>query len=154
MLIKKLKKEELDYQAYALTYQRATDNVSKSIMIVNIPIIAAFIYLMAFKRRPFYFDSLIFALHYFTLYMFSWVVLGWANDLLIVLGLDDTIIDTIRFHLFVTFIPLIYGIFSIKKFMDIRWHWAVLAGLGTLAAVIFANLFYRMIIFFVTLWVT
>lgn len=44
VLLKKLKKEELDYKTYTTTYQKATDNVSKSVMMVNIPIIAAFIY--------------------------------------------------------------------------------------------------------------
>lgn len=111
-------------------------------------------YLLTFKRRPFYFDSLIFAFHYFTLYMFSWVMLGWTNDLLIVLGLENTIIDAIRFHLFVTLVPLIYGIFSIKSFMDIRWYWAIPAGIFTVASVLLANVVYRLIIFVVTLWVT
>lgn len=154
LLLKKLQKENLEYQAYATIYQNATDNVSKSIMIVNIPIIAAFIYLMTFKRRPFYFDSLIFSFHYFTLYLFSWVMLGWAGDLLYVLGLNDTIIDTLRFSLFVSVIPLIYGILSIKKFMDIRWYWAIPAGIGTVVSVLLANAIYRLIIFILTLWVT
>ncbi|MDW3192330.1 MAG: DUF3667 domain-containing protein [Cytophagales bacterium] len=153
-LIKKLRKESLDYETYAPIYQNATDNVSKSIMIINIPIIAAFLYLMAFKRRPFYFDSLIFSFHYFTLYLFSWVMLGWADDLLFFLGLSDTIVDSIRFNLFVSIVPLIYGILSIKKFMDIRWYWAIPAGVVTVVSVLLANAVYRMIIFYLTLWTT
>lgn len=151
----KLQKEGLGEQAYGILYQSTSDNTSKSIMIINIPIIAVFVYMMAFKRRKFYFDSLIFGFHFFTLFMLSWVMLDWVDILIRFLsGQDDSIASDISFKLFAFFIPLLYAILSIKKMMNIRWYWAIPTGVGVMIAVTLANLFYRFIIFMVTLWIT
>ncbi len=151
----KLQKEDLDLNTYAITYQNASDNLSKSIMIINVPMIAAFVYLMAFRRRPFYFDSLIFAFHFFTLFMLSWVMLDWVDILINTLvGNDKSVASAISFNLFVSFLPLLYAIIGIKKFMNIRWYWAIPAGIGVIAAVLLANFCYRFIIFIFTFWTT
>lgn len=151
----RLQKEGLDEQAYGIIYQNMSDKISKSIMIINIPIIALFVYLMAFKKLRFYFDSLIFAFHFFTLFMLSWVMLDWVNTLLYFLTGDEySIVSDISFKLFAFFIPLLYAILSVKKFMGIRWYWAIAAGLGIMIAVALTNAFYRFIIFIVTLGFT
>lgn len=151
----KLQTEGLDVRAYAITYQNMSDTISKSIMIINIPMIAGFVYLMAFKKRRFYFDSLIFAFHFFTLYMLSWVMLSWVGTLIDFLSVgEDSIVSGISFYLFTFFIPLLYAILGIKKFMDIRWYWAIAAGMGVMIAAQLANMCYRFIIFIVTFWVT
>lgn len=151
----KLQKEGLNEQSYGIIYQNASDNISKSIMIINIPLIAVFVYLMAFKQRQYYFDSLIFVFHFFSLFMVSWIMLDWVDTLIDFLsGHDRSIISLISFNLFAFVIPLLYAILGIKKFMDIRWYWAISAGLGVMIAVTLANFFYRFIIFILTFWVT
>ncbi len=151
----KLQKEGLDELGYGIIYQNASDNISKSIMIINIPMIAFFVYLMAFKKRRFYFDSLIFAFHFFSLFMASWIMLDWLDTLFHFLyGHNNSTASEISFYLFISIIPLLYAILSIKKFMDIRWYWSILAGMGVILAVGLANLFYRFIIFIVTFWAT
>ena len=151
----KLQTEGLDEKEYRITYQNTSDNVSKSIMIINIPMIAVFVYLMAFKKRRFYFDSLLYSFHFFSLYITSWVMLDWADELISLLaGHDDSVISFATLPLFVFVIPLLYAIFSIKKFMSIRWYWAVPAGLGVIVGVSLANLFYRFIIFIIVFWTT
>ncbi len=151
----KLKKEELDWRSYSIAYQNGSDNISKSIIIINIPLIAILVYLMAFKQRRFYFDSLIFAFHFFSLFLFSWVMLDWVGSLIDLLsGDEDSIGSAIVFMLFTFFIPLLYAILSIKKFMDIHWYWAIPTGLGVVIAVGLSNLVYRFIIFIITFWVT
>jgi len=151
----KLQMEGLNQQAYGIIYQSMSDNISKSIMIVNVPIIAIFVYLMSFKKRQFYFDSLIFSFHFFSLFMFSWVMSYWVNALIgLFPDLDNSIVSEISFNLFAFVIPLIYAILSMRKFMDIKWYWAIPAGIGVMAAVTLTNLFYRFIIFVVTVWAT
>lgn len=151
----KLEKEELDFRSYGITYQNMSDSISKSIMIVNIPITAVFVYLISFKRRRFYFDSLIFAFHFFSIFMVSWIMLGWVGTLDdFVFGNEETIVSRVIFALFTFVIPLLYAIFGIKKFMNIRWYWSIPAGLGVMIAVALTNLFYRFIIFIVTFWAT
>jgi len=145
----------VDHATYGATYQNMSDKISKSIMIVNIPIIALFIYLISFKQRRFYFDSLIFAFHYFSLFMISLIMLDWIGNLIDLLFDDEhSIFSNLRFYLFTLIVPLIYAILSFKKFMNIRWYWAIPAGIGAMAAVLLANFFYRLIIFVLTLWAT
>lgn len=151
----KLEKDGLNMQSYGVIYQNMSDNVSKSIMIINVPIIAAFVYLMAFKRRRYYFDSLIFCFHFFSLFMASWIILDWFDTLIDILaGHNNSMVSLISFNLFAFLIPLLYAILSIKKFMNIRWYWAIPAGMGVMVAVTLANFLYRFIIFLVTLWAT
>ncbi|MEM7162235.1 MAG: DUF3667 domain-containing protein [Bacteroidota bacterium] len=144
----KIKEEKLDVEAYSLAYQTSSDNLSKSVMILNIPIIACFIYLITFRKRKFYFDALIFTFHYFSLFLLSWIFMGWIS-----FALDFTeesfgdILMDISFSLFTFLIPFIYAILSIKKFINVNWLLAILGGIGVFMAVIFTNLIYRFIIF-------
>lgn len=151
----KLQNIGLDEQAYGVIYQNTSDNISKSIMIINVPIIAIFVYLMAFRRRRFYFDSLIFSFHFFSLFICSWIMLDWVGSLIdFFASQDDSIVSKISFYLFAFLIPLFYAILGIKKFMNIHWYWSFFAGIGVIIAVNLANLIYRIIIFIVTFLVT
>jgi hypothetical protein len=145
----------MDELTYGIIYQNASDNVSKAIMVVNIPMIAAFVFLMSFVRRRFYFDSLIFVFHFFSLYIFSWIMLDWVDSLIdFLFGEEESLVAAIVFTLFTFLIPLFYAILGMKKFLDIKWYWAIPAGIAVMVAVGLANMIYRFIIFVVTYWVT
>lgn len=151
----KLQNEGLDWQAYSIIYQKMSDNIAKSIMIINVPLIALFMYPMVFKSRRYYFDSIIFAFHYFSVFMASLVMLSWANTGFEFLSVpDDLIIYDLSFILFTLGIPILYAMLSIKKFLGIRWYWAIPAGLGVVIALALASLCYRFIIFIITFWFT
>jgi len=151
----KLQNEALDGRAYAMTYQAMSDNISKTIMIINVPMIAAFLYLLCFKKRRFYYDRLIFTLHFFSVFLASWIMLAWIDPILTFLaGHDNSFVSEIFFYLFVFFIPLLFAILSIKRFLGLRWYWAFPAGLLVILAVNLSNLLYRFIIFILTFWVT
>lgn len=155
LVISKIQNEGLNEQAYIAAYQNTSDNISKSIMILNVPLIALFVYLMSFKRRRFYFDSLIFAFHFFTLFLISWISLDWADVLIDFLHDQQfEIVSSITFHTFTFGIPFVYAILSINKFMNVRWYWSILIGFGIMLGVLFTNFFYRLIIFFLTFWTT
>ncbi|PIB23696.1 hypothetical protein BFP77_15380 [Maribacter sp. 4U21] len=154
-VVSKLKTEGLEGTSYAVNYQNSSDTISKSIMIINIPMIALFVYLLALKKRRFYYDSLIFAFHFFSLFMASWIMLPWVSKLLfLITGDEDSLLSNGAFHLFAFVIPGLYAIFSIQRFMKIRWYWAIPVGILVLLSVNLANLFYRFIIFLFTFWST
>ncbi len=151
----KLKEEGTDWQSYSITYQNMSDKISKSILIINVPMIAILVYLMAFKKRRYYFDSLIFAFHFFSLFLFSWIMLDWVGSLIHFLySYDNSMLYTITSSLFVMVFPLLYAILYIKKFMAIRWYWAIPAGVGVMISVLLSNMFYRFIILLLTLLAT
>lgn len=148
----KLQNEGLDFRSYSVTYQNMSDTISKSVMIINVPIIAFFVYLMALKKRRFYFDSLIFVFHFFSLFLVSWILLDWADALInFVAGHTESTIAAISFVLFAFALPLLYAILGVKKFLDIKWYWAILTGVGVMVAVTLANLCYRLIIFILSI---
>lgn len=145
----------LDEHTYGLTYQKASDNISKSIMVINVPMIAFFVFLISFKHRRFYFDSLIFSFHFFSLFMLSWIMLDWVDTLInLLLGHERSIVSKISFALFTFGIPLLYAILGMKRFLKIQWYWAIPAGIGVIISVTLANMFYRFIIFMITFWIT
>lgn len=149
----RLQEKGVTVQTFSATYQNASDNISKSIMIINIPMIALFIYLIVFKQRKFYFDSLIFAFHFFSFFMFSWISVYWIGELIeLMLGTDDSIFSALVFIAFTFLVPLLYAVLAIKKFMSISWYWAIPAGLGVTISVFLVNLCYRLIVFLVTFW--
>lgn len=151
----KLQNEGLDFRNYSVTYQNMSDTISKSILIINIPMIALGVYFMAFKKRRFYYDSLIFTFHFFSLFLASWILLDWANTLIdSIAGNDDSIVGAVSFVLFAFALPLLYAILGMKKFLNIKWYWAILTGVGVMVAVTLANLCYRLIIFVLTMWLT
>jgi len=78
----KLQAQGLTFHDYGIAYQNMSDNIAKSIMIINIPMIAAIIYLISFKRRRYYYDSLIFAFHFFSFFMASWILSDWIDTLI------------------------------------------------------------------------
>jgi len=137
----KMRNEGLEGAAYGITYQNMSDSISKSIMILNVPIIAVVVNLITFKRRRFYFDNLIFAFHFFTFFLLSWVMIDLAETLItFFVGHDRSIISAISFNLFAFILPLFYAILSIKKFMDVRWYWSIPAGLGGLKSTLSPNI--------------
>lgn len=151
----KIQDEKLNADDYAIIYQKTSDSISKSVMILNVPMIAFFVYLMAFKKRSFYFDSLIFAFHYFSVFMVSWVMLDWSDNLITFITKDEnSLLSSISFNLFTLIIPLLYAILGIKRFMNFRWYWSIPAGLGIMIGVFLANFTYRFIIFSLTFWNT
>jgi len=151
----KIESEGLDFESYYPIYQSASDNASKSIMILNVPIVAFFIYLMSLKKRKFYFDSLIFAFHYFSIYLFSWLQFGWVELVASITTIDyDSTFTIFIFRLLTLGIPIFFSVLSIKKFLDTNWYWAILSGIGAFLAVALANLIYRPIILLVVIWLS
>ncbi|MFK8057995.1 MAG: DUF3667 domain-containing protein [Saprospiraceae bacterium] len=145
----------LESAAYNTAYQNTSDNISKVIMILNIPMIALAVYVLALKKRRYYYDSLIYAFHFFSVYITSWILLDGVDRLItFIAGYEESQVANISFYLFAFGFPLLYAVLSIKKFMDIRWYWAIPAGLVAMVSVTLANMIYRLIILVLTLWVT
>ncbi|MCZ4408357.1 DUF3667 domain-containing protein [Cryomorphaceae bacterium 1068] len=154
--IAKIQNEGLDGNTYAVSYQKMSDTISKSILIINVPLVAFFVYLVAFKKRRFYYDSLIFTFHFFSLFLFSLVLLDWVYDLFDLFPEDVStfLYSVLPSTFFILVIPLIYATLSIKRFMAIRWYWSIPAGFGVMLSILLVNLFYRFIIYGLTLWAT
>lgn len=147
----KLEEEGLSFETYAVTYQNASDNLSKSIMILNVPLIALFVYLIGLKKRKFFFDGLIYSFHLFSVFLLWWIF-GYFIGFLIPSEFD--VLEGIAFISFTLIIPVMYAILSVKKYLDVNWFKAILGGLGAFIGIALTQLAYRGTIFIFTFWST
>ncbi len=155
MVNEKLLNKDLSMGSYAITYQNASDDISKSIMILNVPLIALGIFLYGYKKRKYYFDSLIFSFHFFSIFLISWITGKWVDTFLEYFEwYSDSYVEAFSFMTFTFGIPLFYAITSFRRYLQIKWAWSILAGFGSILGVILAQLVYRAIIFFITFLAT
>lgn len=152
MVKARLLEREISYEEYALSYNKATDNISKTAIILNIPMIALFVYLVSFRRNKFYFDSLIFSFHFFTMLLLFIVAVDSADRLLEhLLGVS---MSSFLFAVVVLGVPLLYLISSFKKLLNTNWILSALTSLVVLIGVMVSHFLYRAIIFFLTFYST
>ncbi|MEP3389376.1 MAG: DUF3667 domain-containing protein [Reichenbachiella sp.] len=158
MVEEKLTKVEMDFETYAPIYRQASDNVSKTIMILNVPMIAFFVYLLAIRKRKYYFDSLIFSMHFFTIFLLCIVVGVFTAKgyYLIVNQYFGSSIGPWVFWMptFMAGLPLLYAIISFKRFAQVKWYHAIWSGLFIMFAGIVTQFIYRSFVFFTTFWLT
>ncbi|MEP2023616.1 MAG: DUF3667 domain-containing protein [Reichenbachiella sp.] len=158
MVEDKLVQEELDLEAYAPIYKQTSDNVSKTIMILNVPMIAFFVYLIAIRKRKYYYDSLIFSVHFFAVFLLC-IIAGislapayrWVINGLLEIHMSPW---TIWMPFFMLVLPTIYAIVSIKKFAQMKWYHTIWSGLLIFISGFVAQFIYRSIVFFVSFWMT
>lgn len=158
MVEQKLAEEEKSLEDYAIIYKQMSDNVSKTIMILNVPIIAFFVYLLAIRKRKYYYDSLIFSIHFFAAFLLC-IVVGVSTVPLHNLVINDTLgLDispwTVWMPFFMLLLPTVYVIISFKQFTQTKWYHAVWSGLLIFISGFVAQFIYRSIVFFTTFWLT
>ncbi len=153
MVNKKIEKESMTFEDYSAKYDRASVNISKSVMILNVPIIAVFLLFMSWSRSKYYYDALIFSLHSFSLFLISLVVGALLFRLIYtVVGWEAIEAWSIMIYVFV--IPVLYFVISARNYLRYKWIWSILCGLGVLVAIALTQFVYRPTIFLLTLYTT
>lgn len=152
----RLQKREVAFNDYARKYNRASDNISKTVIILNVPMIALFVYLISFKKRKFYFDSLIFSFHYFTMLLLFILAVTSATDLMeqLIGETVTTSISGVIAPVVIVGLPFLYLVISLKKMIATNWLLSVGSALFVLLGVVVSHIFYRGIIFFLTFYLT
>lgn len=72
----RLNKDKIDYKSYAEKYNEATPKLSKVFILLNIPIIALWLFPLVRKKRKYFYDSLILAFHFFSLFLLFSILLN------------------------------------------------------------------------------
>ncbi|MFK7953740.1 MAG: DUF3667 domain-containing protein [Ekhidna sp.] len=144
----KIEHEGIEYNSYRLKYNKNSDDISKIIMILNVPFIAFFVYLFSFWKRQFYFDSFIFSVHFFSFFLSS-VIIGDLIDTY--LGFLPILnIEKAWFIIFLLGFPLIYLIVQYKRFTDNKWWLSILVSPFIFLGLAISQGIYRFIIFLFT----
>ncbi|MEM7551377.1 MAG: DUF3667 domain-containing protein [Bacteroidota bacterium] len=152
----RLNNREVDFKTYSLKYNSTSDNISKSVMILNVPMIAFFVFIICLKTRKFYYDALIFSFHFFSFFLLS-VLLGsfliWLLSQILSLFSYHS---SFRFflHVFVLILPITYAGISFKNYAKLNWIKSLLGGLFIYLGLGLSQGAYRAIIFFLTYYTT
>lgn len=155
MVNKRIEERGVSIESYSRSYQSTSDDLSRTIMILNTPLMAIIFYLVTFWRKKFFYDSLIFCIHFFTFFLFSISSGHILVNLIPYLGTftfpNGAGVDLL---IFIILLPTIYGILSTKNYLSTNWFLSTIIGLMVIASILFSQLIYRAIVFFLTFAIT
>lgn len=147
MVENRLEKREISYEDYARKFDVETVGYSKSLMILNVPVLAFFLMIIFYKRKLLFVDHFIFALYFFS-FLLLWfcVWIGFLSGLRW-LGLPSY---QVLVPIGISGMVFIHLIISIRKFYKLKWILSIGAAI-LMTGLLFVNvLFYRFLIFMVT----
>jgi hypothetical protein len=154
MVDKRLAIRGVDFETYAKEYYEQSTTLSKSLVIVHVPIFALFVMLF-YSRKKFYFmDHLI-----FSIYLIGFIILFsmLTDGLLYLLVQLRMITDNNTFQLILKLTPLViilYFFLSVKKFYSQSFKLTCIKTISLLALFVLTHGIYRSILFFTTFWTT
>lgn len=143
----RIAEDNIDYSIYANRYDDATPKLSKVFILLNIPIIAFWLFPLIRRKRKYFYDSLILAFHFFSLFLLFSIILNLVGSF-VSQYFDDTG-DTI--YKLIMFLLLIFHCsVCMKNYMRYNIISSIGMGLYLLMGALIALGFYRGLIFLIT----
>ncbi len=148
MVESRLEQRRMTFENYTRTFDAKTVNLSKSLMVLNVPVMALLLSLIFSRNKRFFADHFIYAL-----YLFSFLLLMtciWVGVLNFYLWIG---LPAFQFVLPVGILLLMlyYIVLSVRRFYYVKgFFWNVLSALSVFASVVVTIYFYRFIMFMVT----
>ncbi|MBX2968356.1 MAG: DUF3667 domain-containing protein [Cyclobacteriaceae bacterium] len=148
MVENRIQKREITAEAYEQMFNAKTINLSKSMMVLNVPVMALFLSLVFFRDKRFFADHFIYALYLFSFFLLvSCLWIGLLNAYL------WTGLPAYQFLLPIglLLLTLYYLVFSIRRFYYVKSFFLnLLSAIGVFVAIVLTVYFYRFIMFMVT----
>lgn len=141
----KIAARQTEFEAYEKLYNAKSEQLAKSLIILQIPLLAALVNLLYVTRRRFFFDHLIFATHFYCFML--WVSIALTFGVFLYWKLGGNVYN-LEVPLFV--LTGIYFIAAARKVYCESWPLTVTKGIlltGSFALVLIA---YRIVLFLVT----
>ncbi len=152
---KKIAKRGIDYQTYEKIYNKRSGNLSRSLIVINVPILAIFIGLIYFRRDRFMVDHFVFALHLFAFLLMNFIIWGTVIQLIALwTDVGEPSSGISLGALFFIFVIIIYTYFAQQRFYNNRIGKGVINTILTVLALALVLWLYRLILFVVVLTVT
>lgn len=83
MVSKKLEERDLSYEAYQAIYNQKSQNIAKLGIIILVPMLAFLLKLLFWKSNKFYFEHLVFSLHFYAFSLFAlYIVIAFLLELI------------------------------------------------------------------------
>jgi hypothetical protein len=152
MVEKRMEKREITYDEYEKKFDGETISLSKSLMIVNVPILTIFLALIFIRKRRHFADHFIYALYFFSFVLLSATV--WVCILNLLRWLGIPMIQWLM-PLGLLIIIIFYLYFSVSRFYKIKKPLYRLGIVSVLLGFLLVTIMlYRFFMFIVTFLVT
>lgn len=154
----RIEKEKISIQDFQRDYQNQSTNLSKLLIVVLVVVLTVFFMVINYSKRNYFFDHLLVALEFYSFQLminlviianlFLWVIkIGKGYDW------DLNFLLTDQFFTILTSLILIYFLFRQQiSFYQQRWYWAAPKAILILYLVGQSVHYYRMMLFYITLW--
>jgi Protein of unknown function (DUF3667) len=154
----KLEKDKIEIKDFQKEYQNQSTNLSKLLIVLLVFAFTVFLIVVNYSKQNFFFDHLLLALEFysFSLIMNS-VLLPNIFSLIVksgrVFDMDFGILLTDNFFTWVAVLILIYFLFRAQHlFYNQKWYWVVPKAFLLLVLLRESIHYYRMMLFYVTMW--
>ncbi len=147
LVANKVNSRGIEYSEYEEAYNISTPQISKLFMILNIPLMAIFIFPFIRKSWKYYYDSLIISMHYFTYFLLGTISVQLIIKLAERLGIPNFLFIA---QLSLLAVILVYSFLMAKKLIKRNLFVQILIALVFVLSLPFSQFFYRGLIFFLT----
>lgn len=148
---RKINAEEITFEEYASEYHKKSSSLANSLIVVHLPIFAAFLSLFFYRRKHLFVDHFIYAIYFFAFVL----LLAFIQSVIIYVfinQLGSKAFSVLGFFVF-AFI-LVYLYFSLRKTYGQKTWQALLTIPPVVLAFLISHLLYRTILFLIVLAAT
>lgn len=143
-------------EAFTEIYEDESANLSKTLIIVNIPVLALFVWLLNWKNKYYFVDHFIYATYLmaFILFMFTFLfklfyyfkyfLVSWFS-------LDVSMLNSFSSG-FMALLYMVYVFISFGHTYESKWPRNLLASLVMFFGFVIMNFYYRFFLFLMTYW--
>jgi hypothetical protein len=142
------------YRDYRVAYDARANDVSKALVVLHAPIAALALLLMFARRRRYFAEHFVFALHYLAFWMIALQLVLQLSNVVNLLPAAWHPPDAVYDWIMRTLLPA-YAVLALRRAYATGWLEAVMAAIGLVAAIVIFNLYvYHAIQFMVTFALT
>ncbi len=132
---------------YEKIYDAKSEHLAKTLIVLQIPLFAFFVWLLQLPSRGYYFEHLIFSTHFYAFLMFL-NILG-TLGVFVYFKLGGNEYDLAIPYLLAS---LLYLCFSLRRVYEQKWMMTILKGILLLVSSIVVLYIYRFILFLITVY--
>lgn len=154
----KLEKDKIEIKNFQREYQNQSTNLSKLLIILLVFAFTGFLMVVNYSKQNFFFDHLLLALEFYSFNLIiNSVLLPNVFSLIVKSGkffdMDFGILLTDNFFSWVAALTLAYFLFKAQRlFYNQKWYWVVPKTFLLLFLLLESIHYYRMMLFYVTMW--
>lgn len=158
IVTERIKKDQIDISEFQRDYQNQSTNLSKLLIVFLVVMITGILMVVNYSRITYLFDHLLFALEFYSFHLLlNLVILSNATLLLVQFvnnfGWDWTPLLSDQVFSLIVGTSMLYFLFRGQQiFYKQKWYWAIVRTAVIFYLIPFTIYFYRISLFYITIW--